>query len=652
MHYRARLPLLIATLAFVAGLLGSFQAMPVAADVVDLDGDSVIDGSDLCPAQPGAEENDGCPAAELVFSGLVGTKLNASSPIKIQTTVEIEMNAWLESAQTGTGAATQGAIRFNTADTATWKAPVKTAANTWSFTTKAGNNASAGVYLNGQWRAMQVGTQLTIKFVGDGKSLYLKFAGMAPTGFGINRVGIEAESVGGRLEGPLALISHTPAQDAVVGGSAVISATFNGPLSGFNLNSATIDCGNGTAAFTSATISGKTVTLMPVAPLPGGATCTVYIAASAPSDLDAVDPPDGLIADYYFSFLTDQAPGVLFTTPANGETVAGPSVVVAAAFSEPVTLDAGAVIISGCHNHSSAAQPTAGLYFNYQVNSATAGTCTITVVASKVHDVDTFDAPDIMASDVTSTFTIEAPPEVTIVSPVNGSVTGTQPILRLESNEYVSYASGAIEISGCTSWTSVAISPFNVVNFTLPPLPQGTTCTLTVHRLLVSDVDGVGEVHPLEDESVTFTVDAAPYVVSTTPSDSDDSDSSDTMDPTGEIRVKYSEPMQMWTILGVTLVCNGVDLDVTQKSTALDNTVVIFKPYDDTAAALHGGANCTLTVPSGAFRDADTVDAPNHPPAHPRFPRERGRTIHQTDLRDPECLESCGTVLGARGGVL
>src|SRR5207249_7977966 len=50
---------------------------------------------------------------------------------------------------------------------------------------------------------------------------------------------------------------------------------------------------------------GSTITLDPTSDLPAGTICTVTVIANQISDVDAVDPPDNMAANYVFSFTTE-----------------------------------------------------------------------------------------------------------------------------------------------------------------------------------------------------------------------------------------------------------------------------------------------------------------------------------------------------------
>ncbi len=74
----------------------------------------------------------------------------------------------------------------------------------WRFTNNTISAATAGIFLNGQMRAMDKTSTLTLKLVNDTNALSLKLSGMAPTGIGIARVGFEIDTTGAGLT-PLAL---------------------------------------------------------------------------------------------------------------------------------------------------------------------------------------------------------------------------------------------------------------------------------------------------------------------------------------------------------------------------------------------------------------------------------------------------------------
>src|SRR5207247_1422448 len=68
-------------------------------------------------------------------------------------------------------------------------------------------------------------------------------------------------------------------------------------------SSFTLDCPTGSPqAFTVSGSPGSTITLDPNANLPTGTVCAVTVLADGISDVDTIDPPDHMAADYVFSF--------------------------------------------------------------------------------------------------------------------------------------------------------------------------------------------------------------------------------------------------------------------------------------------------------------------------------------------------------------
>ncbi|MCL6510640.1 MAG: ExeM/NucH family extracellular endonuclease [Anaerolineae bacterium] len=105
----------------------------------------------------------------------------------------------------------------------------------------------------------------------------------------------------------------------------------------------------------------------------------------------------------------DAAPGVVSTTPANGATGVAANTNIDIAFSEPV--NAGATSFSiACTTSGAVAFNLVGGPTTFTLDPAAdfaAGeTCTVTVIASQVTDVDTDDPPDAMEADFAFTFTV------------------------------------------------------------------------------------------------------------------------------------------------------------------------------------------------------------------------------------------------------
>ena len=91
--------------------------------------------------------------------------------------------------------------------------------------------------------------------------------------------------------------------DATVGVN--FSETVNALASAF-----TFVCAGSPQAFTPSVSPAGSFTLVPAAPLPYNASCTVTVAASQVTDVDGDDPPDQMAANFAFSFTTVEPPAV------------------------------------------------------------------------------------------------------------------------------------------------------------------------------------------------------------------------------------------------------------------------------------------------------------------------------------------------------
>src|SRR5207248_2290281 len=86
-----------------------------------------------------------------------------------------------------------------------------------------------------------------------------------------------------------------------------IVVNFSEPVTA-TTSSFTLDCPTGTPeSFTVSGSPGSSITLDPTSNLPEGTVCSVKVIATGISDVDTVDPPDNMAADYNFYFTTDAA---------------------------------------------------------------------------------------------------------------------------------------------------------------------------------------------------------------------------------------------------------------------------------------------------------------------------------------------------------
>jgi hypothetical protein len=166
-----------------------------------------------------------------------------------------------------------------------------------------------------------------------------------------------------------------------------------------------------------AVVSGgpKTYTLDPVSDFAGADSCTVTILAAQVSDQDLNDPPDNMVANYSWSFVTlvpDTAPTVISTTPAHGAMYVTLNSNITVKFSEPVNVG-GSWFTLVCSTTGSHAASVTGGPVTFTLNPTAdfwiGETCTLTVLGAQVSDQDVNDPPDYMESDYVATFETARP---------------------------------------------------------------------------------------------------------------------------------------------------------------------------------------------------------------------------------------------------
>src|SRR5919202_1750091 len=295
---------------------------------------------------------------------------------------------------------------------------------------------------------------------------------------------------------------------------------------------------------------GTAITLDPTADLPQGTACAVKVIANNVSDTDSLDPPDHPTADYNFSFTTDSAPTVTSTTPANSATGVNAGNNISVTFSEPVNASASSFTLE-CPSGSAQAFSVSGsgtstITLDPTSDLPGATTCTVTVLASGISDVDTGDPPDGLAANYVFSFTTaDAAPSVTTTSPADGAThvaVNTNIVVNFSESVTVSNSSFTLECpTGTSKSFSVSGSPGSSI--TLDPtsdLPEATVCTVTAVAANISDTDAVDPPdHPAANSSFSFaTADAAPSVTTTSPADA-----ADHVAVNMNIVVNFSEPV-------------------------------------------------------------------------------------------------------------
>lgn len=455
---------------------------------------------------PGGEDAEAIPApTEYAFAGAIKTKFNAQAQPVVQENVHVQtdvLGQFKSLTATPDGAPATGTLLLDTSDTGVWKAPAKLNSTTWTVQTKSTSATAAAIFVNGQYRALKAGATLTVKFVGNKSSLYLKLTGTTPTGIGMGTTSVESETTTQNLDSRLYVFYTVPDEGGTVSTEETLYVVFSEPLDGFDPTGTTIVCDSVDVPFDSQQ-SGSQVSLDPISGLPAGASCVLTVAKDGPSDADLNDPPSGLEQDYVVNFTIDAAPTVDSYTPTVLTNVSTTQDFTFD-FSEPVDLAAGAYTYSctPSGNNGILAVPLSNVTSVTITGAWTQNdTCSITIHASLVTDVDIVDPPDTMEVDVVVGFTVEElAPFVVSTIPANGatgvstaattSITFSEPVTLLNGAVWTRYDCGP-GFQGDVTWTSASLGP--QITFTFPgaPIFAGKTCTNTIYTAGFADADSV-----------------------------------------------------------------------------------------------------------------------------------------------------------------
>lgn len=550
------------------------------------------------------------PPSTLYFAGTMRTKVNAQLNTANDYVIEVNTSPSpglpLTTVAIDTLATTQGALVIDTSDTATWKAPIKSAAETWTIQSKAVNSATAGVYIGGVLKPLNTGATLTVKFLGgvERPRVYLKLTGFTPSGIGTGKLSIEAETAGTGAIQQLIITAVEPDGATAVPSSQGIVVHFSEVPGAFDPNGVIIDCGSGPIAFTVVN-HGSFVEFIPVDPLPPGSVCTVTIPKGTATDTDPNDGTSTLPHDYQFEFEVDAAPEVTGHSPVpDGDVPTDEAFTVT--FSESVDLAPGwfTASCSGGFSATPLGSESGIADYTIDVGWPAGVTCTVTVHAAKVTDADTADAPDNMVTDYVFEFTTDAAPSIVSVEHILGPVIGLIPTFVVEFSEPVNVApallplycsiSGPLGLGvtlGGVDTTTIYVTTASVV--------AGDECTLTIPAGAVSDADDVDPVDTMvSDYQHIYEVDTAPQLVS--------SSSPQTVVKNTQVTVSwvFDEPVDA-ALTFVRTCGTGIFPSVSFIPASFSNTNTIFYTFTRSTAQ-----PCTVSI-LGVIGDTDLGDPPN-----------------------------------------
>ncbi|MGE4070425.1 MAG: Ig-like domain-containing protein [Lysobacterales bacterium] len=419
-------------------------------------------------------------------------------------------------------------------------------------------------------------------------------------------------------DNPPAVQSVTPANGATVANNTPLSVVFTENVDAV-AGAVTLTCG-GLNLITGGTSGTNVPSLTPTyaPPLPNGALCTLTVLAANITDSDLIDPPDNMVANFVSTFTVDAAPGVSSVLPGNGASNLATNTTITVNFSEAVDVAAGGVTLDcGAPVSFSAGLPAtnvSSVTLTPSANLPEGATCNGTVVATSVTDADLIDPPDQMVTNFTWSFTTDAAPSVTTVTPAAAATVPSNQLLTINFSENVDLSASAFTLNcgAAVPFSSVPALPATATNtITLTPtggLTQGSACTLTVVAAQVSDSDLNDPPNNMAANFVrSFSVDAAPSVTTTTPANG-----ATAVDPTTSITINFSESVNFDTTANA--ANTSFDLEC-PTPTAVNFTVVTASPASsvvlDPLDSAIAGATCTLTVQASGITDADAVDPPD-----------------------------------------
>jgi methionine-rich copper-binding protein CopC len=423
------------------------------------------------------------------------------------------------------------------------------------------------------------------------------------------------------VDAPPSVTSTTPTNGAT--NQAVntdISVTFSEAVNvtGNWFQIACTSSGTRNVADTVVTGGPTTFTINPNVDFGQNETCTVTVFAAQVSDQDSNDPPDNMTSDFVFSFTSaDAAPNVASTTPTNGATQQLTNTNIDVTFSEAVNVTGNWFQIvctsSGTRNVADTVVTggPSGFTINPNTDFAAGETCTVTVFAAQVTDQDSDDPPDNMTANYVFNFTTEAAPTVNATTPTNGATqVANNSNITLTFSEPVNVTGNWFQIVGSTSGTrNVAdtVVTGGPTTFTINPnvdFANGESITVTVFAAQVTDQDPNDPPDNMASNfAFSFTIDQAPSVTATTPTNGATTQSAST-----NLTITFSEPVNV-TGNWFQIVCT------TSGTRNVADTVVTGGPTTFTInpnADFTAGESCTVTVFAAQVSDQDSGDPPDN----------------------------------------
>ncbi|HYJ84727.1 MAG TPA: Ig-like domain-containing protein, partial [Pyrinomonadaceae bacterium] len=373
-------------------------------------------------------------------------------------------------------------------------------------------------------------------------------------------------------------------------------------------------CVDNTAPFTCTTTGGGTVVMEAdgsflYTPLVGFTGTDTFTYTATNSAAGGLAPDDTAVV----TIEVDARPTVTTTTPADTATGVVTTANIVINFSESVTASTSSFTINcpapgNAQAFTVTGSGTSTITLDPTGNLPAGTTCTVTVIASQISDVDSNDPPDLMSADYVFSFTTDAAPTVTNTTPVNGASS-----VPTDSNIVVTF-SEAVTASG-TAFTIECPAPGNAQAYsvsgsgtntiTVNPtsnLPNATLCTVTVLAAQVADTDTNDPPDNMAANFVfSFTTDGAPAVTTTVPTDT-----ATGVAISSNITINFNEAVNA-TIASFSLEC-PVGSPKTFTVTGSGTSQIVLDPTVD----LPIGTACRVTVIASQISDTDTADPPDN----------------------------------------
>ncbi|GAB4153164.1 MAG: hypothetical protein Fur005_04030 [Roseiflexaceae bacterium] len=453
----------------------------------------------------------------------------------------------------------------------------------------------------------------TFVIASDGSFTYTPPAGFSGNdSFGYtatNSVGSDSGTVAVVVEAAPRVVSIFPANGTTnVSVLAPITVVFSEPVN-VTANAFTLVCGATNQTISVTPSPASTFTISAIGSLPLNTSCTLTVVAAEVSDVDTIDPPNTLEADQSATFTTDAAPSVVSTSPVDLAKDVSTSSNITLTFSEAVNASTSSfALVCGAvaQPFALSASPASSYTLNPTSDLPAGTTCSVTVTASSISDVDAGDPPDSMLGNYTFGFTTDAAPTVVSTTPANGAGNvGLNDTITVEFSEVVNASTSSFTlVCGAASQSfSLSASPAN--SFTLTPTNPfviNTTCTVTVIAAQVSDTDSADPPDTMTaNYSFSFTSidDNIPSVVSSTPANA-----AVGADADADLTVTFNESVNASTN-SFTLSCDGPAIAYTLSASPATSFTL------DPTGDLPFNTACTLTVVAAEISDVDTIDPPD-----------------------------------------